>query len=106
MAAEQFEKMTHERMPVFKMENGDLLYIQYNKEKDTFDVGTVTNTAMIVKNSFPYDHNFTLDSNLQGVHEQLSEMEEYRVVMDKEEQCEAEQESQVTEEEHHFRRGR
>lgn len=42
------------------------------------DVGTVTNTGLAVKHSFAYDHSFTLDANLQGTHEQLSEMPEYQ----------------------------
>ena len=101
MTAEEFEKMTHDRMPVFEMDNRALLHVQYNKDADTLDVGTVTNVGMKVQHSFTYDHFFTLDSNLQGIHEQLSEMEEYQ-----KEENEVEQESQVAEQEYHFRRGR
>lgn len=101
MTAEEFEKMTHDRMPVFEMDNRALLHVQYNKDADTLDVGTVTNVGMKVQHSFTYDHSFTLDSNLQGIHEQLSEMEEYQ-----KEENEVEQESQVAEQEYHFRRGR
>lgn len=78
MVAEQFEEMTVKRMPVFEMNNEEVLHIQYNKETDHLDAGTVTNIGLAVKHSFVYDHNFTLDANLQGVHEKLSEMSEYQ----------------------------
>ena len=35
MAAEQFAELTHQRMPVFEMPNGDILYARYNRDKDT-----------------------------------------------------------------------
>ena len=76
MVAEQFVEMTAKRMPIFEMDNENVLQVQYNKETDHLDVGTVTNAGLAVKHSFAYDHSFTLDANLQGVHEQLSEMPE------------------------------
>lgn len=78
MIAEQFVEMTAKRMPILEMDNGNVLQVQYNKETDHLDVGTVTNIGLAVKHSFAYDHSFTLDANLQGVHEQLSEMPEYQ----------------------------
>ncbi|MGG6498259.1 UNVERIFIED_CONTAM: DNA primase, partial [Bacteroidetes bacterium 56_B9] len=36
-----------------------------------------TNAGIIAQHSFPYDHDATLDDNLQRVNEQLNEMEEY-----------------------------
>lgn len=78
MVAEQFVEMTAKRMPIFEMDNESVLLVQYNKETDHLDVGTVTNIGLAVKHSFAYDHSFTLDVNLQGIHEQLSEMPEYQ----------------------------
>ncbi|BFL29732.1 zincin-like metallopeptidase domain-containing protein [Alistipes shahii] len=78
MAAEQFAELTHQRMPVFEMPNGDILYARYNRDKDTLDVGTVTNAGMAVQHHYPYDHNMTLEANLQAVNEKLNELEEYR----------------------------
>ena len=78
MVAEQFEELSAKRIPIFEMDNEEMLQIQYNKETDHLDVGTVTNAGLVVKHSFAYDHNFSLDANLQGVHEQLSEMAEYQ----------------------------
>ena len=70
MVADEFEKMTRDRMPVIEMPNGNVLHIQYNQEKDTLDVGSVTNTGLNVMHSFPYDHMIlALDSNLEGVNE-------------------------------------
>lgn len=78
MVAEQFVEMTTKRMPIFEMDNENVLQVQYDKETDHLDVGTATNAGLAVKHSFAYDHSFTLDANLQGVHEQLSEMPEYQ----------------------------
>ena len=76
--AEEFSKLAQRKIPAFQMPNGDLLYLQYNKERDTLDVGTVTNTGLSVRHVFPYDYNFSLDSNIETVYEKLSEMEEYQ----------------------------
>lgn len=78
MVVEQFAKLTHQRMPVFEMPSGDILYAAYNREKDALDVGGVCNAGLAVQHSFPYDHNSTLDANLQAVNEKLNELDEYR----------------------------
>lgn len=79
MAAEQFSRMAAEKMPVLEMSNGDALYVGYNRETDSLDVGEATNAGIAVQHSFPYDHNASLDANLQRVNEKLNDMEEYRV---------------------------
>ena len=78
MVVEQFAKLTHQRMPVFEMPSGDILYATYNREKDALDVGSVCNAGLAVRHSFPYDYNSTLDANLQAVNEKLNELDEYR----------------------------
>lgn len=78
MVVEQFAKLTHQRMPVFEMPSGDILYTAYNREKNALDVGGVCNAGLAVRHSFPYDHNSTLDANLQAVNEKLNELDEYR----------------------------
>lgn len=78
MVVEQFAKLTHQRMPVFEMPSGDILYAAYNREKDALDVGGVCNAGLAVRHSFPYDHNSMLDANLQAVNEKLNELDEYR----------------------------
>lgn len=78
MVVEQFAKLTHQRMPVFEMPSGDILYATYNREKDALDVGSVCNAGLAVRHSFPYDYNSTLDTNLQAVNEKLNELDEYR----------------------------
>lgn len=78
MVADQFVAMTAKRMPIFEMDNEEVLQVQYNQETDQLDVGSVTNAGLAVMHSFAYDHSYTLDANLQGVHEQLSEMPEYQ----------------------------
>ena len=60
------------------MANGDVLYVGYNKEADTLDVGSVTNAGLVAHHRFPYDHDASLDANLQAVNEKLNDMEEYR----------------------------
>ena len=78
MVVEQFAKLTHQRMPVFEMPSGDILYATYNREKDALDVGSVCNAGLAVRHSFPYDHNSTFDGNLMAVNEKLNELDEYR----------------------------
>lgn len=78
MVVEQFAKLTYQRMPVFEMPSGDILYATYNREKDALDVGSVCNAGLAVRHSFPYDYNSTLDTNLQAVNEKLNELDEYR----------------------------
>ena len=78
MAAEQFAVLSQQKMPVFKMPSGDILYVGYNRETDTLDVGQATNAGLAVQHSFPFDHNTTLETNLQSVNEKLGEMEEYQ----------------------------
>lgn len=75
---EAFTALAQHKQPVFQMPNGAILNLQYNKQEDNFDVGTVTNAGLNVKHSFPYDHDHSMDMNIQGVYEQLHEMEEYQ----------------------------
>ena len=84
MVAEEFSKMATNRMPIFEMNNGSVLYVQYNQEKDTMDVGTATNVGMSVLHQFPYDHDFNLDTNLEGVNEKLTEMTVYQAEIESE----------------------
>lgn len=75
-------------IPAFSMPNGDVLYFEYNKEKDSLNVGTLTNIGLSVHYSFPYDHSAGLDKNLQNVEEQLSEMPEYQIQEEENEEVE------------------
>ena len=100
MVAEEFGKMATNRMPIFEMNNGSVLYVQYNQKKDTMDVGTATNVGMSVLHQFPYDHDFNLDTNLEGVNEKLTEMTVYQA------EIESEQETENVAEEQHYHRGR
>lgn len=77
MAAEQFAAVSRQKIPAFELPGGEVLYIGNNRETDSFDVGPATNAGIIAQHSFPYDHDATLDDNLQRVNEQLNEMEEY-----------------------------
>ena len=78
MAAEQFSALAHQKIPAFEMPNGDVLYVEYNKDSDMLDVGQPTNAGLVAQHRFPYDHNIGLDANLQAVNEKLNELEEYR----------------------------
>lgn len=78
MAAEQFAEMSQRKVPVFEMPGGEVLHVGYNKEADTLDVGPVTNAGLVAQHRFPYDHDASLDANLQAVNEKLNDMEEYR----------------------------
>ena len=78
MVAELFSAMSKQRTPVLEMPSGDILYIGYNRDAGTINVGTATNAGLTVSHSFPYDHDSSLDSNLQSVNEKLNEMEQYK----------------------------
>ena len=78
MTAERFAAMAQQKIPAFEMPNGEMLYLEYNRESDSLDVGHVTNAGLAAQHTFPYDHNETLDANLQNVNEKLNEMEEYQ----------------------------
>ena len=78
MVAEEFTGMAQRKMPIFQMPNGGLLNLQYDKEKDCLDVGTVTNAGLSVKHSFPYSHEHSMDANICSAYEQLLDMEEYQ----------------------------
>lgn len=78
MVAEDFSEMERRKLPVFQMPDGGLLNLQYDKVKDNLDVGTVTNAGLSVMHSFKYDHDNSLDMNIQEVYRQLLEMPEYR----------------------------
>lgn len=78
MVAEEFSEMERRKLPVFQMPDGGLLNLQYDKVKDNLDVGTVTNAGLSVRHSFQYDHDRSLDMNIQGVYGQLLEMPEYQ----------------------------
>lgn len=78
MVAEEFAELAQRKMPIFQMPNGGLLSLQYDKEKDSLDVGTVTDTGLSVKHSFPFCHDYSLDTNISSAYEQLLDMEEYR----------------------------
>ena len=90
MVSEEFSKMMNTHIPAFEMPSGDILYIQYNQDKNTLDIGSATNIGMTVMHSFPYDHNFSLDANLEGASEKLSEMPVYQAESEQE-PCVAEQ---------------
>lgn len=78
MVAEQFSELAQRKIPVFEMPNGDVLYVGYNKESDTLDVGPATNAGIVAQHRFPYDHDASLDANLQEVGVKLDDLEEYQ----------------------------
>ena len=78
MVAEKFSELIKQRIPVFEMPSGDILYVDYNRKTDTIDVGTATNAGLAVSHQFPYDHDNSLEANLSSVNENLNQMEQYQ----------------------------
>ena len=76
MTAEEFSELAQRKMPIFQMPNGGLLNLQYNKDKDSLDVGIVTNAGLAVKHSFPFSHDHSMDANISSAYEQLLDMDE------------------------------
>lgn len=77
------------QIPAFTMPNNDVLYVQYNQEKNQVEVGHVTNIGLMTEHTFDYDVNQTLDANLEAVYESLQENEEYQAIEEDEEEAES-----------------
>ena len=79
MIAEDFSDLAKRKAPVFEMPSGDVLHLQYDREKDGFEVGTVTNAGLAVEHILSYDHSLSLADNIEDVYNTLSELPEYQL---------------------------
>lgn len=79
MIAEDFSDLAKRKAPVFEMPSGDVLYLQYDQEHDSFEVGTVTNAGLAVEHILSYDHSLSLADNIEDVYNTLSELPEYQL---------------------------
>lgn len=79
MIAEDFSDLSKRKAPVFEMPNGDVLHLQYDREHDSFEVGTVTNAGLSVEHILSYDHSLSLADNIEDVYNILSELPEYQL---------------------------
>lgn len=95
--AKQFSDIKS-KIPAFTMPNEDILYFQYNQESNKIEVGTTTNAGLKVDQTFDYDVDRTLDSNLENVYEQLSELPEYQKADEQEEELDEELEPESLDE--------
>ena len=95
--AKQFSDIKS-KIPAFTMPNEDVLYFQYNQKSNKIEVGTTTNAGLKVDQTFDYDVDRTLDSNLENVYEQLSELPEYQKVDEQEEELDEELEPESLDE--------
>ena len=95
--AKQFSDIKS-KIPAFTMPNEDVLYFQYNQESNKIEVGTTTNAGLKVDQTFDYDVDRTLDSNLENVYEQLSELPEYQQADEQEEELDEELEPESLDE--------
>lgn len=86
--AKQFSEIKAQ-IPAFTMPNNDVLYVQYNQEKNQVEVGHVTNIGLMKEHTFDYDVNQTLDANLEAINESLQENEEYQAIEEDEEEAES-----------------
>lgn len=77
------------QIPAFTMPNNEVLYFQYNQEKNQVEVGHVTNIGLMKEHTFDYDVNQTLDANLEAINESLQENEEYQAIEEDEEEAES-----------------
>ena len=77
------------QIPAFTMPNNEVLYFQYNQEKNQVEVGHVTNIGLMTEHTFDYDVNQTLDANLEAINESLQENEEYQAIEEDEEEAES-----------------
>lgn len=79
MIAEDFSDLVKRKAPVFEMPSGDVLHLQYDREHDSFEVGTVTNAGLAVEHILSYDHSLSLADNIEDVYNTLSELPEYQL---------------------------
>lgn len=93
MIAEDFSDLAKRKAPVFEMPSGDVLHLQYDREHDSFEVGTVTNAGLAVEHILSYDHSLSLADNIEDVYNTLSELPEYQL---KEEYAEEENVAKAT----------
>lgn len=64
--------------PTVEMESGDVLPIEYNKEKDTLDVLITNEAGKKEVYSTNYDHDRSIEENVGHVWEELSNMKQYQ----------------------------
>jgi antirestriction protein ArdC len=93
MITEDFSDLAKRKAPVFEMPSGDVLHLQYDREHDSFEVGTVTNAGLAVEHILSYDHSLSLADNIEDVYNTLSELPEYQL---KEEYAEEENVAKAT----------
>ena len=86
MIAEDFSDLAKRKAPVFEMPSGDVLHLQYDREHDSFEVGTVTNAGLVVEHILSYDHSLSLADNIEDVYNTLSELPEYQLQEEKAEE--------------------
>lgn len=79
MIAEDFSDLEKRKAPVFEMPSGEVLHLQYDREHDSFEVGTVTNAGLAVEHILSYDHSLSLADNIEDVYNTLSELPEYQL---------------------------
>ena len=77
MAAEEFDVLKHQKLPMFEMPNGKQLFVWYNRETDTLDAGPFTGTDIPDRHRFAYAHCLSMEPNPQNVNKKLGEMEQY-----------------------------
>ena len=53
--------------------NNTVLYVQFNDETNSMEIGTVCNIGMLVDLTIPYNNDFSLDANLQNVLDEILE---------------------------------
>lgn len=64
--------------PTVEMESGDVLLVEYNKEKDTLDVLITNEAGKKEVYSTNYDHDRSIEENVGHVWEELSNMKQYQ----------------------------
>lgn len=64
--------------PTVEMESGDVLPVEYNKEKDTLDVLITNEAGKMEVYSTNYDHDRSIEENVGHVWEELSNMKQYQ----------------------------
>ena len=53
--------------------NNNVLYVQFNDDTQSMEIGTLCNIGMLVDLTIPYNNDFSLDSNLENALNEILE---------------------------------
>ena len=53
--------------------NSSVLYVQFNEDTNSMEIGSLCNIGMLVELTIPYNDDFSIDANLQNALDEILE---------------------------------